>query len=407
MSLLALVHGALSWILPFLFVLTIVVTVHEFGHFLAAKACGVAIDSFSLGFGKAIVSWRDRAGVEWRIGWIPLGGYVRFSGDENAASVPDSNDLAELRSEIVAREGPAAVRRYFHFKPLWQRAIVVVAGPMANFVLSIFLFALVSMIVGETLVPARIDLIQPGSPAAAAGFQRGDLVTQAGNRKIESFQDLREVVLVRAGVPIRFTVQRGGQTLQLTVTPAQGMVADGLGGRQPGGMIGVGPPTAITDVVHRTYGPIESVERGVYMTWDVLDTTVYYLGRVVRGQVSADQLSGPLGIAQASHALAKVGAEGEQGVANQVLGSAWALLGMVAVYSVGIGFLNLLPIPMLDGGHLLFYAYEAVARRPVGAAVQAVSYRVGLALLVGLMLFASTNDLHRGGVFHFLDGLFS
>lgn len=406
MSLLALAHGALSWTLPFLFVLTIVVTVHEFGHFLAAKACGVAVDRFSLGFGQAILRWRDRSGTEWRLGWVPLGGYVRFAGDENASSVPDSDDLALLRREIIAREGPAAVRRYFHFKPLWQRSIVVVAGPLANFVLSTVLFSLVFAILGENVVPPQVGAIQPGSPAAAAGFQVGDVVTRAAGRRVDSFDDMREIIVVRGGVPIRFEVERAGRSVELIVTPRTGMVSDGIGGYQQGGLIGVSPPATIAEV-HRNYGPIESVGRGAHMVWEVLDTTLYYLGRVVRGQVSANQLSGPLGIAQASHALAKAGAAGEHGLGNQLLGSVRALLGMVAVYSVGIGFLNLLPIPMLDGGHLLFYAYEAVARRPVGATVQAASYRVGLALLVGLMLFASTNDLHRGGVFHFLDGLFS
>jgi regulator of sigma E protease len=407
LSPLALAHGALTWILPFLFVLTIVVTVHEFGHFLAARACGVAVDRFSIGFGQAIAHWRDRAGTEWRIGWIPLGGYVRFSGDENAASVPDSDDLDALRREIIAHEGPGAVRRYFHFKPLWQRAVVVAAGPFANFVLSTVLFTLVFLFLGETFLPAKVAEVQPGSAAAAAGFQVGDVVTRAAGRPIESFEDLREVVVVRAGVPIRFDVDRGGRTLELTATPKAGLVGDGLGGRQEGGLLGVSPPTSPSALIHRRYDPVQAVGRGAHMTWEVLDTTLFYLGRVVRGQVSANQLSGPLGIAQASHALAKAGAAGEHGFGEQVIGSMIALLGMVAVYSVGIGFLNLLPIPVLDGGHLLFYAYEAVARRPVGAAVQAASYRLGLALLVGLMLFATTNDLHRSGVLHFLDGLFS
>jgi regulator of sigma E protease len=404
---LAFAHAALTWTLPFLFVLTIVVTVHEFGHFLAARACGVAVDRFAIGFGRAIASWRDRAGIEWRIGWIPLGGYVRFAGDENASSVPDKEDLAALREEIIAHEGPAAVRRYFHFKPLWQRAIVVVAGPAANFVLSIGLFAALALIFGETIMPARITAVQPGSPAAAAGFQPGDVVTRAADRRIESFNDLREVIVVRAGAPTRFELRRGGETIDLTATPRSGLVDDGMGGRQPGGLLGLESRPVASDLVHKRFGPAQAVVQGVRQTWDVLDTTLFYLGRVAQGKVSANQLTGPVGIAQASHAIAQAGAVGGRSLVEQLLGSTVALLGMVAVISVGIGFMNLLPIPVLDGGHLLFYAYEAVARRPVGAAVQTASYRVGLALLLGLMLFATTNDLQRSSVLHFLGGLFS
>jgi len=170
---LAFAHGALTWILPFLFVLTIVVTVHELGHFLVARAFGVAIDRFSIGFGRALLKWRDRSGVEWRIGWIPLGGYVMFSGDENAASVPDSRDLAEMRREIIAREGPAGLPRYLYFKPLWQRAAVAAAGPMANFLLAIVLFSIFMMTVGDFTHRARIADVAPKSAASAAGFTAG------------------------------------------------------------------------------------------------------------------------------------------------------------------------------------------------------------------------------------------
>lgn len=408
MSPLALAHGALTWILPFLFVLTIVVTVHELGHFLVARAFGVAIDRFSIGFGRALLKWRDRSGVEWRVGWIPLGGYVMFSGDENAASVPDSDDLDAMRREILAHEGPGALNRYFHFKPLWQKAIVVAAGPIANFVLSTVLFSLSLMVFGQSDLQAKIGTVQPGSAAAAAGFQVGDVITRAGGERIRGFEDLREVILIRSGVPIRFEIQRGGQTIDLTATPRDSMVDDGFGGRQRVGMLGVGPSLSPDSLIHRHYGPVEAVVGGAQETWKFLGLTVYGLARLVEGHMSASELSGPLGIAQLSHAVAKTGAaESGHGAGAQFGGAILALLGMVAFYSVGIGFMNLLPIPVLDGGHLLFYAYEAVARRPVGAAIQAASYRLGLALLVGLMLFATTNDLHRSGVLHFLDGLFS
>jgi regulator of sigma E protease len=404
---LAFAHGALTWILPFLFVLTIVVTVHELGHFLVAKACGVAIDRFSIGFGRALVRWRDRSGVEWRIGWIPLGGYVMFSGDENAASVPDSRDLAQMRREILAREGPSGLPKYLYFKPLWQRAAVAAAGPAANFLLSIVLFSVFLMSVGDTVHRARIASVSPGSAAAAAGFQAGDLITQADNRPIVSFEQLHEIVAIRAGAPMRFLVQRGGQAVQLDATPRRVTIQDPIAGPTTVGQLGLTPSLAAGDVVRMRYDPISAVSGGVARTWDMLATTVYSIGRLVRGQESPRQLTGVLGIARISHYAAEQGASGEPDALGRVLGATATLLSLVAVISVNIGFVNLLPIPVLDGGHLLFYAYEAIARRPVGAAVQAASYRLGLALLLGLMLFAITNDLQRSGVLHFLGGPFS
>jgi regulator of sigma E protease len=406
---LAYAHIALTWILPFFFVLTIVVTVHEFGHFIAARLCGVAVDQFSIGFGRALLKRQDRQGTEWRLGWIPLGGYVRFAGDENAASVPDSEDLDELRKAIVAHEGVGALKRYYAFKPIWQRAIIAAAGPFANFGLSIGLLAVLFLIFGEQVVPAKITAVLPNSPAAAGGFMPGDTVVKAAGRTIESFPDLTEVVVFRTGIAIPFQVMRGGKIVDLVATPRSAVISDGFGGHQEGGQLGLESRPTAADVVHKRFGPVEALGRGVSATWDVFDTTLFYLQRVVQGQVSANQLHGPLGVAQMSHDVAKIGAEQahSQTVQAQIVGSLMALLYMVAFYSVGIGFANLLPIPVLDGGHLLFYAYEAVARRPVGARVQAVSYRVGLALVLGLMLFATTNDLQRSGVFHFLGGPFS
>jgi regulator of sigma E protease len=403
---LAVALTALSWILPFLFVLTLIVTVHEFGHFLAARACGVAVDQFSIGFGRALVRWRDRSGVEWRIGWLPLGGYVRFAGDENAASVPDSDDLEALRREIVAREGPAAVRRYYQFKPVWQRSIVAAAGPAANFVLSTLLFAALLMSFGERVLPARVTAVLPGSAAAAAGFQPGDLIVRAGGKAVHSFGDIQQLVLMRAGVPLQFTVQRGAGQVQLTATPRPTPVDDEIAGHIIIGQIGVRPPPFSERTTIR-YNPVSAIGEGAVQSWDVLTSNLYYMGRILRGQVAADGLRGPLGIAQASHAVAQVSARDAHGLAEQLLDSFVNLLGLAATMSVMIGFVNLLPIPVLDGGHLLFYAYEAVARRPVGAAVQAAGLRVGLALVLGLLLFTTANDLHRSGLFHFLGGLFS
>ena len=404
---LAFVHTAVTYIVPFLLVLTLVVTIHELGHFWVAKACGVAIDRFAIGFGKAIVSWRDRSGVEWQIGWLPLGGYVKFSGDENAASVPDQEDLNDLRKQIVAHEGSAAVQKYFHFKPLWQRALIVVAGPMANFLLAIVLFAILLGTLGERVSPARVDMIQPGQPAALAGFQIGDQIKVADGRRIRSFADLQQIIMLRAGEPVRFVVDRGGSEVILTATPARRDMVDPMGTKHSVGVLGFGYVQKPSDQTWTRYGPIEAVVLGAERTWSVLDTTVFYLGRVITGKESAAQLGGPIGIARASGAVAQAGAQGAPDFGMQILGSLVALMGLAAVLSVGIGFMNLLPVPILDGGHLLFYAYEAIARHPVNARVQAVGYRIGLALLLSLMVFATWNDLQQLQLFQFLGGLFS
>ncbi|HLI67308.1 MAG TPA: RIP metalloprotease [Caulobacteraceae bacterium] len=401
------VLSALSYVAPFLFVLLLVVTVHELGHFTAARVFKVAIERFSVGFGRAIFKHRDRSGVEWRVGWIPLGGYVMFAGDENIASVPDQNDLDALKADIRAREGPGAERKYLPFKPLWQRAIVAAAGPGANFLLAIAIFSVLFATLGEMQILPRIGSVVPGSPAAAAGFQAGDLVLSADGRGVSSFEQLHDLVAFRAGEPIAFTVSRAGRTLALTAAPRSVVVDDPIAGSEPQGQIGIRPSTSPADLIHHRYGPLEAVGAGAARTWDVISTTVTYLTRLVEGKQSARELRSFIGIAQASHQVVVEGARGEHGLGAQSLWGFVNLINMAAVLSVSIGFANLMPIPVLDGGHLLFYAYEAVARRPVAAAVQMASYRVGLALLVGLMLFATTNDLLRINFFHFLGGPFS
>lgn len=400
-------QSALTYILPTLVILGVVVTVHEGGHFLAAKWLGTAIDRFSIGFGSPIAQWRDRAGVEWRIGWLPLGGYVRFAGDENASSVPDSENLDDLRREIVAREGAGALRRYFHFKPLWQRAIIVAAGPGANFLLSIAIFAGLLLALGEPLQPARIDQIKPGSAGEAAGFHVGDVVLKADGKAIDSFSDLQHLVFLRTGSPINFLVQRDGRQIAITATPRRGVVMDRLGHEQHLGLLGLEYLARPGDLQIRRYGPLEAIGGGIDRTVDVVETTVHYIGRMLLGRETADQLSGPLGMAQLSGDIAKQTAAESPNLPTLLANASIVMLEFMANISVGIGFLNLMPIPVLDGGHLLFYAYEAVARRPLAAKVQAVGYRVGLALVLGLMLFATWNDLHRLRVLTFLGGLFS
>ena len=406
---LAIAQNLATYTLPFLAVLTLVITVHELGHLLVARWCGVACDRFSIGFGRSLLSWRDKSGMEWRVGWIPFGGYVRFSGDEDAASVPDAEDLAELKQQVLAKEGPKGLRRYFHFKPLWQRALVVAAGPVSNFILAIAIFAVLALVMGDVRIKPRVGEVSPASPAAAAGFKAGDLILKANGRAVEDFTDLQQLVVLHTGEPIDFEVLRGTADIRIVATPVRKTKTSGPTGCPVGlGCIGIAPSRAKGDIQPIRFNPIQAVGQGVKETRGILSLTLTYLGRMLTGHESGDQLSGPLGILGASGHAAKAAIQGGPptlgATAFRLLIN---LLGMAGFLSVAVGFANLLPIPVLDGGHLLFYGYEAIARRPLAARVQAAGYRVGFALLVGLMLFVTWNDLQRFNVFHLIGGWFS
>lgn len=397
---------ALIYVVPFLLVLTLVVTIHELGHFWTARAFGVKVDRFSIGFGKGL-NRTDRHGIEWRLGWIPLGGYVKFSGDFDASSVPDASGLDAMRAEIVAAKGAGAEKDYFHFKPLWQRALIVAAGPFANFVLAVSIFAVLFSVIGAETRPPRVAGVEAGSAAEAAGFQTGDLILRINGRVIEDDTAVRRMVSLSAGDPMAFVVQRGEETVALTATPRRIERQDPIAGPVRMGVLGVEMRPLQGETRHVRYPPHEAVWQGVRETGAVLDTTLTYLGRIVTGRESGDQLSGPLGIAKASGALTEAAAGVEADARLRAANVAITLISFAAILSIGIGFLNLLPIPVLDGGHLLFYAYEAVARRPLAANIQEMGYRVGLVLLVGLMLFATWNDLRKLSLFQFLGGLSS
>jgi len=399
--------GTAVTLLSFVFVITVVVTIHELGHYWAARACRVKIDAFSIGFGPRIFGWTDKRGVEWKVSWIPLGGYVRFAGDSNAASLPDGEELEELRQDIIAVEGPAAVRDYFQFKPVWQRAFITIAGPAANFILTIAVFTALLLMVGLPVLKPRVGEVIPGSAAAAAGFQPGDLVRTVDGKPVEGFDDLKRYVILRTGDPIVFGVERAGRPVTLTATPTRGEDVDVTGAKVQVGSLGVRPRQTAADWSIRRFNPIEAAGRGTTMTFEVLGLSLRYISRVVTGRESAEQLGGPVGIARAAGAVTQQAADFEGSVWLKAANVGLNLLQLIAVISVGIGFLNLLPIPVLDGGHLLFYGYEAVARRPLDARIQAAGFQVGLALLLGLMLFVTWNDLKKTPLFHSIGGLFS
>jgi regulator of sigma E protease len=363
--------GLVGYIVPFLFVLTIVVFFHELGHFLVARWCGVKVVAFSIGFGPEIIGFNDRYGTRWKIAAVPLGGYVKFFGDDNAASVPDH--------EVAAGMSEAEKKDSFIHKPVGSRAAVVAAGPIANFVLAIAIFAGIFMIVGKQTTTARVDAVQPGSAAQSAGFQPGDLVLAINSSKIESFSDMQRIVSINAGEPLDVVVERGGVPLTLKATPELRVHKDNFGNVQRLGVLGISRSMAPGDIKTEKVGPLQAIGMGAQETWFVVDRTLAYIGGVFAGRESADQLGGPIRIAQVSGQVATAGFA--------------ALIHLTAVLSVSIGLLNLFPIPLLDGGHLLFYGIEASRGRPLSERAQEVGFRIGLAVVLMLMIFATFNDI--------------
>ena len=397
-------HSLLISVVPFVLVISLIVTIHELGHFLTAKACGVAIDRFSIGFGRALLSWRDRSGVEWRLGWLPLGGYVKFAGDENAASMPGQSDLAALRATIVARDGPGAEMRYLIFKPLWQRALIVLAGPLANFILATAIFAAFFISFGDSFTRPIIRSVVPAQAGARAGFRAGDLITAVDGKPMQSFEQVQFYVQYRGGVPIHVSIDRGGQSMILTARPDLDQQPSAFGGTQAVGRLGL---LASAGGLRRI-APLPAVGLGVTRTYEVAATTLFYLGRILTGQVGADQLHSIVGMVHASGSITEQAiTAAHDAKVSWVYAELFFLSQLAAIMSVSIGLINLLPIPTLDGGHLLFYAYEWMARRPAAAKVQAAGYRAGLALLVGLMLFATWNDVEKLRLFRVFGSLFS
>jgi regulator of sigma E protease len=367
----ALGGGVVGYLVPFLFVLSLVVFFHEFGHFLVARLCGVRILVFSIGFGPEIVGFNDRYGTRWKIATIPLGGYVKFFGDENAGSVPDVPRLDAMNSNERAQS--------FFFQPVLKRAAIVVAGPLANFVLAIAIFATIFMLYGRQTMSARVDTVQPDSPAAAAGFQPGDLVVAIDGKAIANFEDMQRIVSDSAGETLQIKIDRNGKPTVLTATPQLKEVKDNFGNEHRMGILGITRSMAPADLKAHPVPPPQAIVMGAQETWFVIDRTLTYIGGVVVGRENADQLGGPIRIAQISGEVATIGFV--------------ALIHLAAVLSVSIGLLNLFPIPLLDGGHLLFYSIEAMRGRPLSERAQEVGFRIGLAIVVMLMIFATFNDI--------------
>jgi regulator of sigma E protease len=375
MDFLSLLHALESdlvhYLVPFLFVLSLVVFFHELGHFLVARWCGVKILAFSIGFGPELLGFYDRYGTRWRIAAIPLGGYVRFLGDENAASVPNMSHLSEMDA--------SERRQSLVYQPVLKRAAIVAAGPFANFLLAVVIFAGFFMTYGMQTMSARVDAVQPGSAAATAGFKPGDLVLAIDGQKISDFSDMQRIVADSAGKTLDVTVKRGASQVELKATPQLQQNKDVFGNVERIGLLGIKHSPTPGELKYQPVSPPRAVWMGIHETWHVVDQTLSYVGGVILGNKPANQLSGPIGIARIVGQAATI--------------SFGFFLYIAGAISVSIGLINLFPIPLLDGGHLLFYLIEALRGRPLSEKAQEVGFRIGFAIVVMLMIFATYNDI--------------
>lgn len=370
--------GVVTYVLPFLAILTVLVFVHEMGHFLVARRNGVRVEVFSIGFGPELFGWTDRAKTRWKFSLIPLGGYVRMFGDANVASQP-SGDQAELTAE--EREVS------FHCKRLNQRSWIVAAGPLANFLFAVILLAGLFATVGQPFTPPVVGDVAPDSAAAKAGILPGDRFVAIGGSSIERFEDVQRIIRLSPEQPVEVIVQRDGGEVVLSAVPTLTELTDNFGNQHKVGLLGV----TGSAVEYVRQDPLTAMWRAGGETVSLTVGTLQAVGQIIVGARSTDELGGPLRIAQMSGQVA------ESGLVTVI----W----FMAVLSINLGLINLFPIPMLDGGHLLFYGIEAVRGRPLGDRAQEYGFRIGLALVFSLILFVTWNDLVHLEVFDFLRGL--
>ncbi|HET9334958.1 MAG TPA: RIP metalloprotease RseP [Sphingomicrobium sp.] len=367
------------WFIVVAFLLAIgpLVVIHELGHYWVARLFGVGAEQFSIGFGREIFGWTDKRQTRWKVGWLPLGGYVRFVGDMNPASQPDPDSALPPEQRAVA----------FHLKPWWQRFLIVLAGPMANFLLAIAIFAAFFSVFGVPRTPAVVGQVQPNSVAASIGLQRGDRIESIAGQEIQSFEDLRRVVSIRPGERVRIEIERAGRVVGTEATIGAQEVTDEFGQKFRIGLLGVLGGERVLEPVPILKAVPEAATYTLKLTRSMIDGLI----QIVTGRRSTKDLGGPLKMAQIAGQQASLGA--------------FEFIQLIALFSINLGFINLLPVPMLDGGHLVFYAAEAVRRRPVSERAQDWAFRGGLALLLALLVFVTVNDLASFGLFERLGRL--
>ena len=368
----------MNYIIPFLILIMIVVFIHEYGHYYFAKRYGVGVTDFSIGFGREIFGWNDKSGTRWKVCWIPLGGYVKFFGDRNVFSQTEQQEIINKYSEDDRQ-------KLFILKPLYQRSLIVAAGPLANFFLAILIFTMINMFVGKDMTPALVDEVQKDSPAFVAGMKKNDKIIYIDKKKVESILEVSTFINISTSETIEFVVLRNDQKISLLVKPNLVDGKDSLGNSVKKRMIGIKLSPFNNEYKKQPLGPSKAIYYSVKEVWFVTTTSLNYLGKMITGSADSSQLGGPIRIAKITGQVA------EHGIIP--------FLSIMAYISISLGLINLFPIPMLDGGHLMFYLIEKILGRPLSQKVQEGFFRIGLFLLFSLMFFVTFNDLKDLGLF--------
>ena len=368
----------MNYLIPFLILIMIVVFIHEYGHYYFAKRYGVGVTDFSIGFGREIFGWNDKSGTRWKICWIPLGGYVKFFGDRNVFSQSE-------QQEVINKYNEEDRNKLFILKPLYQRSLIVAAGPLANFVLAIIIFSIINMFVGKDFTPAVVNEVQINSPAYEAGIKKNDKIISIDNNNVQSILEVSTFINTSTAKIIEFTVLRNNQEVTLYVKPNLVQSKDSLGNSVKKRMIGIKLSPLNNEFEKQRLGPAEAIYHSIKEVWFVSVTSLKYLGNMLIGSADTSQLGGPIRIAKITGQVAEYGVV--------------PFMSIMAYISISLGLINLFPIPMLDGGHLMFYFFEKVLGRPLSQKTQEGFFRIGLFLLFSLMFFATFNDLKYLGLF--------
>ena len=376
----------LSYILPFVILIVIVVFIHEYGHYYFAKRYGVGVTDFSIGFGKEIFGWNDKSGTRWKICVIPLGGYVKFFGDRNVYSQADNE-------KIIKEYNKEDQDKLFVLKPLYQRALIVFGGPLANFLLAILIFFSVYTFAGKDFTPAVINEVQKDSPAMVAGLKDNDIIVSIDGNKVKSIMEVSKFIMMSTDEFINFTVNRYDQDLNFKVKPNIVESEDNLGNKINKRMVGIKLGAYNNEVNHVKLGPAKALFYAVNEVYYVSVSSLKYIGSMIAGSGDSSQLGGPIRIAKISGQVAEFG----------IL----PFISLMAYVSISLGLINLFPIPMLDGGHLMFYAIEKLLGRPLSQKTQEGFFRIGLFLLLSLMFFPTFNDIKDVGLFKFFNNYIS
>ena len=388
----SLITSTLIFVTSFLVVLSILVFFHELGHYSVARLFKVSVERFSIGFGKPLARWKAKSGTEWTISRIPLGGYVKFLGDAGAASNPDTGRLEEIRENIGSEYGDAVVNNCFHFKPLWQRALIVLAGPIANFILAIVIFAGVVLMFGRTSINSVVTEVVAGSAAEEAGVQVGDHFLTLDGYDVSEHTEFISYVALRSDMTLEAVVKRKGDVVNFDITPRRQERIDGIGGKNNIGTVGV-RIGGRDNIINRTYNPVTALAYGTDQLGNTLSMTGTYVKRIFQGREDGKALGGPARIATMTGKTAVDIAKIDAPFGARLKYMLESLLYLAAALSVGLGVANLMPIPALDGGHLLYYGYEALAGRPLSETKQEFGFRIGFALLLAALVFLTINDI--------------